>query len=328
MLWGLDLLGVAKYRDIALREFPKGWALGAFANTFGDVFPTIEAFCKTGKPKRVRIHGLWKDDHNFTEADIPAAQKEGRRLAAFAENYPEIEFRYSPCCEHRMDAELAEKYRQETTSVIGRCLYVNTPMTGGATLGKCLNEIHGGRFNERIPPGPIDFSYDGTAAEDSDVEGFKRKFAQADTFYFWSPRFNGSWEMGVKLPRPERNGWPDRRMMRSIAYLHNVRGETKLPSSKWLWKSHSENKGTGDPRAEKPCLIGPVNVPVVTLRVGSKVIGTFKKYGGYDSGRWRYYGTIYGYEYVKKANQSVVDIYAGRKKYGHINPGFRDGVYR
>jgi hypothetical protein len=133
-------------------------------------------------------------------------------------------------------------------------------------------------------------------------------------------------------PRPNRNGWPDGRLINSVAALSNPRGRINFPKD-WLFKSHSENKGTNDPRAEKPVLIATVKTDYVTLTtIENQQIARAKYYDPYIDGRSRYYFNEWGYELAKKADalsgSPVCNLVVNGKVLGTVNPSFRSGSFR
>jgi hypothetical protein len=323
MIYGLDLLGVAKYAKVALQEFPTGWALGAFSNTFGDARRAVEAIVKSGKCPRVRIQLCWKDAHNYSTKDFPSIRREALKWKRLVNKYKNVQWMFSGACEHRMnekDATLLAKIVQEA---LPGTAYVNSIMKGGARIDgtKYINEVHGDK--EKPRGGEENFSFDGTPCVDAEVSRLKRSFHSCETFFFWDSRFNGKWESSDTTPRPERKGWPDAKHIRSIVALAQDEGATKLPR-KWLYKSHAENKGTKDPRAEKPVIIAPIKTKQIELRDSKGVVATLKYYKPFSGGGYRYYARTYGYEIAT----GTVEVWADGKKYGIINPAFRKGSYK
>ena len=67
MNYGIDALGGAAYQKVLVKNFPKGWACGFFANTFGNAWKTIRALTKTGKPSMIRVHAVWADNHTYNK---------------------------------------------------------------------------------------------------------------------------------------------------------------------------------------------------------------------------------------------------------------------
>lgn len=323
-MFGLDLLGLAKYPKVAKNNFPEGFALGVFSDTFGDSRPAVDGILDTGKCPRVRIHLMWKDAHSYTRSDFPSIVKEARKWLPVVAKHPRIEFVFSGACEHLLNAPDANELRNRVLEVFAtnpKISYANTPMQGGADIQFAINERHGSKAQSR---GNFEnFSFDGSACVDSDVEKIKKEFRSAQTFFFWEPRFNGRWEDNDKTPRPDRKGWPDGKLIRSVIALSGACGDVSLPP-KWLYKSHSENNGDGSSRAEKPVMISPLVVSDISLREGPRTVGILKYYGPYSGGGFRYYAKTWGYEIATQP----VEVWAAGKRHGTINPAFRCGSFR
>lgn len=317
MPYGQDTLGAAKYRQTLNQALPLNQGEGHFSNTFGDILPVIKLEAARGVPF-IRLHLMWRDRHDFSPSDFPAIVKEAKRVCPTIQMNPQVKWYLSGACEHNLNSNQALKLAQLVSQACPQATYVNTPGVTGAILPSYINEVHGGK---RPRSAKYAFSFDGTAAEDSDVESYKRAFPNAEYFMIWGPRYNGRWESNDTTPRDQRKGWPDVKYIKSLSYLANPKGATSLPAN-WTWKSHSENKGNGDPRAEKPVLISPLKVSQVVLKVGSEIRDTMKYYGLFADGRSRYYGNHWGYELKQ------VDLWADGKKQGNVNAGFRDGGFR
>lgn len=334
MMWGLDYLGGAKYKDLIVKEHPEGFAAGIFLQVdgFGNALSTIDALLATGRCPRIRIQLIWKDDHIFGEADINEAVKRFRTLFPLIQKYKKVEFQISPWCEHRATFQLIDRLFKALTAICPTGVeLVNTPDKTGALYPSLLNEFHS--HTEKPRSKNYQYSFDGRACVDADVESYKKNYSNAKTFFFWDCRFNGRWEDNDKTPRPLRKGWPDSKHIDSVIALHKPKGKTKLPQNT-IYKSHSENKGTGDPRAEKPVFITPIKSKEVLLRANNgQIVETLKYYGTFEGGRHRYYSPSWGYEIANKARRiqegdPVVDVVIDGVKVGRINPAFRDGSYR
>jgi hypothetical protein len=327
MIHGLDYLGGAKYKDLILHEHPAGWAAGFFAETFGDVYPTVDALLATGRCPLVRIHLLWSDSHSFGDKDIPKIKALAAKYNKLARKYPGVRFELSPFCEHNL--KNPDKYLATVYEAADFCFPINTPWQG-AISNKYKNEIHGSKKNS--PGKPYNFSYDGQNAVDADAQKHKEKYSDADVFFWWTPRFNGKWNMADKTPREKRKGWPDATEIDSVIYLNRHKGFPSLPK-KYLWKSHSENKGNGDLRAEKPVLIAPVKTRAIYLKADNgQTIDTLRYYGTFSDGRFRYYSSQWGYQIAEKAKRiqgnSVCNVVVNGKIIGKVNPAFRENEWR
>lgn len=320
MNFGLDLLGIAKFSKTAIEAFPEGFALGCFANTFGDALPVVDKLLKTGKCPAVRVHLMWKDSHNYSRKDFPSIYKEAKRWKPLTIKYPRILFYFSGACEHNLNHKDATELANGLANIFPEATYiVNTPLIGHGSdiiivIDK-LNEKHGAG----VQHAPLDclFSYDGNSCTDSDVQKMKDDIGP-QIFFFWDSRFNGKWEDKDTTPRPMRKGWPDKALIESVAALSCDQGGVSLPHN-WIYKSHAENTGTGDLRAEHPVFIIPLKVKEITLRDKGKTKATFPYYGPYAGGGHRYYGTKWGYQIANKP----LEVWAEKRKYGAINPTFR-----
>lgn len=338
MIFGLDHLGGARYADLAAREHPVGWAFGTFWNVdgFGKSEELIKRVAREGRAPIIRVQGIWRDDHNttpFNEADKVRAVKIAQRLEAIAKQNGNVEFRYSPFTEHKNSPEFMRDAFRLIKRAAPSLVLVNNPNHDCRTIiDEVINEFHGKETKPRKCK-RHQFSYDGTACEDSDVEGYKKAYKETEVFFLWSPRFNGNWETGIKfVPRKDRKGWPDSNLIDSIIYLASNRGECQLEKD-FLYKSHSENKGARDPRAEKPVFIIPINSMKIELvaRTG-QVVDILYYYDKYLDGRHRYYAKNWGYQIAEKSKRIQGDpmcsIRVNGKFYGLINPGFRFGAFR
>lgn len=316
--FGQDHLGGVKYQKAILKTFNQGEGFGVFANTFGDALPLIKKVVQE-KPRFIRIQLAWSDSHSFPRKDFPKIVKEAKRFCPTATSNPQIRWYFSGACEHKLNAQDAEELAKKVTMACPAARYVNTPMHGGAILQDYINEVHGAQAPPNAPY--IAYSFDGTSAEDSDVETIKQKFSRAEYFMLWSPRYNGRWESNDTTPRPNRRGFADEKMIRSMQYLQNTKGPVSLPN-KYLWKSHSENKGNGDSRAEKPVLIFPQKVKKVELKRNGQTVAVMPYFGAYLDGRHRYYAPKWGYEIGQ------VDVFVKGSKVGTVDSGFRSAPYR
>lgn len=324
MMWGLDLLGLARYAKTGRKAFPTGFALGVFADTFSDSRKAVRALLKTGKTPRVRVHLLWKDSHNYNDGDIKKAVRVAKKWKALIAEFLHIDWQISGACEHKKDAAWCHKMAAAILEVLPGVTYVNTPMAGGALIkgGNIINEVHGAHSAK--PSGKYNFSYDGEACVDSNVEAAKEKYKSAETFWFWDARCNGKYESKDTTPRPKRTGWPDAKLIKSWAVLSRPRGECFLPNRNTFLKSHAENDGKGDLKAEKNCLISPIKTSKFEYRRNGKVIATLRYFGTFDGGGYRYYSAKMGWQ----ISTTPVELWADGKKYGTLNPAFRFNVYR
>ncbi len=328
MIYGLDFLGLPKYADLVRREHPQGWALGAFARTFGDALPHIGRILATGRVPHVRMQLLWSDSHTFGDRDIPAITKEARRYQKLKQDFPGVVFELSPFCEHNLQSP--DRYLEIVKNEAPDCVPVNTPWRG-AFSKKFKNEIHG---QHAKPKGDYNFSFDGTPCVDSDVEKFKAGQSDADVFFFWTSQFNGRKNPSDPTPRPKRKAWPTSDLIDSIVYLHRKKGGTKL-DKKHLLKSHSDQHfNVPAPRELKPVFITPISAPYVeAIASNGQVVARSGGKQPFENGKWRYYFPSFGYAMSEKARRiqggdPVVTLIANGRVIGRVNLAYREGSYR
>jgi len=318
MIEGLDLLAGAQYKkEVTLFS---NYATGIFAETFGDAYPVTEDTLKKGC-KLIRIQLIWSDSHQFGDRDIKKVKELSRKYNILANKYPAADIRLSPFCEHNLSNP--DKYLDIAQLEAPNCTIVNTPWKG-AFSAKYINEIHG---DHAKPSGRYQYSFDGTECTNADVEGYKKKYGDAEVFFMWSSRFNLRFREKDTTPRPQRikeskMRKPNKDYIQSIAYLFNDKGRSSLPKH-WLVKSHAEKHQANDYKGDKLLIISPIHAAAIELKRGSKIIAKLPYYGSFDGGGFRYYSATMGFKLG-----SDLDVYINKKKVGTINGGFRDGSFR
>ena len=326
-MFGLDFLGLAKFKDVAFREFPEGWALGFFDNTFGDALPAAERIIASGRCPLIRVHLLWSDRHSFGDSDIKKVRKLSRKYQALKQRHPNLIVEISPFCEHNL--KNPDKYLDIVKQEAPDCIPVNTP-DKGAFSKRYKNETH---HSSKRPAGKYNFSYDGISAVDADVMRDKKTHSGADVFFFWIPQFNGRKTTKDTTPRPQRKAWPTSELIDSVIYLRKDSGVVTLPKN-YLLKSHAEQHTTpAEPRAFKPVFIIPQKVNRVELVArNGQVIAVSSGPQPYEDGRWRYYFSQYGYQISEKAariqGDGLVTAKIGNQQKFKLNAAFRGGSFR
>lgn len=333
MNFGIDCLALAKYRRETIRHLPKNWGLGAFTKVdgFGDgLRALVEVLRRRKDIPFVRLHLMWRDDHNFTSRDYEFVRREAKRVLPVIQRYSNIKFYISPVCEHRLDetkwSVFASIVAKELASVA--FTLVNSPEKTGR-FKNVINEYH----HEK---GGDSFSYDGGNCFDADVETDKENYINAPYFFFWNCQFNGRMKLEDKTPRPERKAYPVKEHFESIKVISGKRGNIKTSIKGLIGKSHSDqhdNKPTG--KDCKPVYITPLNVSprVLTARVRGKIIATSSVKQPYNEkkngkvGRqigWRYYFPKWGYQ----ISSDIVELWGDNKKLADTNLAFRCFNYR
>jgi hypothetical protein len=320
MRYGIDYLASACYPEVVLKSHPKGWAFGAFASTFGNVFPLVKKLLKTGRCPEIRIHGVWADDHKYKPTQHwPMIRRAFSRCKVIKRAHPDVEVQFSPFCEHTMDLETVKRLHGALEVMgLGGVVLVNSVWTG-ALLPRGFNEVHGDKV--KAPDTRYNFSFDGADAFAENVEEIKAKMADASTFYFWSPHLNLKYKLDDSTPRPQRKYKPTAKHIKALSFLANNRGDTYLEKG-WLLKPLADDHGKSDPKSNKVVVIGPELHKEIL--VGREVLECF---GPFEGGGFRYYADKWGFEIVEEQGIEL-PLRAGGRKIGTVNPAFRCGVYR
>lgn len=331
MQYGMDYLGGAQFASTILQKHPPGWAARFFSNTFGDALPVAEALASRSICPKVGFHLMWDPSHMYGEKDIPALVHEAQRVLPLILRHPNIEWSISPFCEHSLPFSSMRKVFDAIVPVFtNKVTYVNSPSPKGAVEVTCVNDFHGISVTGSTPL--MSFSFDGNSCVDADVESLKARWWRAKIFYFWHSRFNGKAFDKEQAAINQRHEWPSGQLIDSIAYLANPRGEVLLPPH-WTLKTHAEDKGTSDWRANKPVFLAPTNAPFLEIKSrDGHVIDHISRYPSpYIDGRSRYYSTNWGYQTAQKAvnvqGDAVTEVWVGGHNIGTCNMAFRQGDF-
>lgn len=338
MIYGLDLLGIAMYQDLAVREFPQGWALGAMAVEFGDAFPAIEEIVQSGRCPLVRMQLTWsRDNHTYTDFHFAIAKTQAARYERLAVANPNVKIELSTFCEHNL--KNPDAYHDQIARIAPHCTIINSPWNG-ALSRKYKNEVHG---NKQPPRGKFNYSFDGTGCVDADIPTFKKRHQRADVFFFWTYQFNGKRNGAVLddegkplpyIPPTKRIYWPTSSLLDSIIYLHRDKGRAQL-ASKTTHKSHSDQQNAEPVGRElKPVIITPRKVARLEYVANNgQIVEVCPYYDKFRDGRHRYYATRMGFEIAEKARRiqggsPILKLMAGGILLGTVNPAHRQNEYR
>ena len=333
MDYGLDLLGIAKFVDLAKREFPAGWWLGCFSGTFGDSRKAVEGVVATGRVKGVRVHLSWSDQHSFPENTFPAIANEAAKWRALVKKYPQVQWRLSGACEHTLKPDEAQKLCNLVRQACPEAEYVNSPWQGkGATLPGVINEVHSS--HAKPVKGRYHFSWDGDSCVDGDMTAAKSLHADAEVHFLWGPQANLRRTTKDATPRDQRKAAPTSNLIDSWIALSRDRGDVRLPKD-WLLKTHADQHSVPpEPRALKPVFIIPVKGKRIELVAeNGQVVAVSSGPQAFADGRHRYYIPDFGHIVADKARRvqggkPVVKVRVDGKVYGTCNPAFRQGSFR
>lgn len=353
-MFGLDLLGLARYGKVAVDEFPQGFALGAFSGLdgFGDALPFVKQILDSGRCPRVRLHLYWSDlpghapERDYLQKIEKEAIRVGKFLSAYAAKY---DCQVSAYCElpkgvdGKKCQEVTMKHMPQGVTYVhsydyglgGRPLY----------LPGIINEVHGSTRD--VPKGRFNFSYDGEDVFDTEVTAVKNKFVLADTFFVWAKWNNGniSFKPEDKKPRKNRVAWPiSRQIDAQILQARDLSG-SRMPSD-WTCKPVSDQH-TAPPKGKdcKPVIITPVKVKPSKLELraaNGQVIDTAPYFDTFNeklpNGKpgkiigYRYYFSDWGYLLAEKAKRIQghyrCEVFADGKRVGTWVPATRAGKKR
>jgi hypothetical protein len=317
MIISLDCLAGVKFPDV-VRSIPKSVGIGIFWDEFGNAKNFITQLAAAGY-KYIRVQGIW-NKHVFNSSHETKAIEIGKQLNKIAAQNPGCLIEYSPYCEHKKDEAYMTKLLDKIQLNAPKLRLVNSPISGGQWTKKYKNEIHPDSKPAGLPPGPYNFSYDGTNCVDSEVEKFKRDYSKAEAFFYWVPQFNLHKSM-KKEDGAKRDALPTKDLVKSVLFIaENAKYNVKLQDG-WISKSHSDQHSIPtDPRAGRVVLVGPKGkrFKKVTLGNINLVDGglTEDKRNTWRSGQW-------GYKLPR--NLKVV---ADGKPIGTVDPAFRQNEYK
>lgn len=344
MIYGLDLKAAAIYPRNAL-SVAKHIPIRGFHSTFGDFYEKVAKPWADKGGKFLGCDLLWDDNHNYGDKDIKGLERIVPLYDKLSVSYPETKIELVTFTEHNITKGV-DKYHDIVKALAPKCEVVNNPWQG-AFSKKFKNEVHGdkaypnfGRFSYSVDGGYRDptpqYPNDYAEIVDVDSQAIKdalEKTGRCDIFWLWVSRFNLRWrsrDLRSRLLRIKDPAKPTKKLISSVYFLSTERGPVKVASGV-TGKSHAENHGpdkNGQPdrKGDKLLIIAPVKVPSLTLKRGQSVIATLPFFDIFDGGGYRYYWTKLAYEATEKG--VPLTIWAGNKKLGTFNPGFRAGTFR
>jgi hypothetical protein len=328
--YGIANLALCKYTDVAIEGHPAGFANVTFTNTFCDAYDSIDRLLATGKVPFQEYNLAWRDNHVFKISDFPSIVKEAEKYAKLAEKHPNVKCAFSGATEHQLNKKDATDLARLVLAVIPeRCIYVNNPWTGkGAFIDpgpRIWNEVHGAEASPPKVGGKYIFNFDGSDAFDYVIWKVLKRVPGAEIYVFWTSQNNGRLNKNDKTPRPLRKAYPVVKLLKALAFLAYNQGVGRLPNSKYLIKPKADQHESPEPedRALKPVFIFPIDAERIELWANGKKIITSSISEPFVDGRRRFYFAEFGWEIVKRAGRSILDVMVGKKKIGTANPGTR-----
>lgn len=200
--YGIDYLGGQNYINTIVDHHPPGFAAGFLVKASGwkSGLKAARALAKTGKCPVMRIHGIWHDNHHFTEKDIAPAVKIAKRVAKFQAAYPNIKIMYSPWLEHGAKNKLFKKCAKACKKELPKKVKI---VNSGPKRLRGIDEVH----HSSPIWGKYIFSFDGEDMFESNVEATKKNHKKSIYFFGWIPECNGKKYLHETTPRPDRKHW-------------------------------------------------------------------------------------------------------------------------
>lgn len=336
MMFGLDVLGAAKFPSIALRNWPAGWAAGLFDSTFGNIWGLVDKLAASGKCPLIKVNGPWTAHQYEPSKHDKAIFAALEKTFAMADKYRDVQFQFAPVCENDNTTAAYNALLARCRSRVHRVEVINSRGTRGKEVPGFTSEVHG---STKAPDSFYQYSYDGTSTVDANVVKDLETHKKARVFFLWHPAFNLKYKTKLSAdlhepkhvikndtaPPKERNCKPTPELIKSLERLGSpIKGTPKL-GRREIWKSHADRNNTPpESREYKPVFISPVSAPRIELRDGSSVIAISQGRRKFVDDRFVYRFDKFGYQMSDK----VVDIYANGKKIGSVNPAFRAGDFR
>lgn len=329
MIYGLDTLLLPHYGNVAINNWPDGFACGSFAVEGGDAYPWIDKLLATGKCPAVRMQLLWShNNHLFSDADIPNITHLSQRYEQLALKYPDKKIWLSPFCEAQ-NIHNPDKYLDIVAKNAPHCTPIWCPING-VWSQKYANETHGGGpqlsgTHIRSGDGGINNHDD----LDLDITLQKNNHAACDIFMVWISHFNGHFSMNQpQQPIDQRTGWPTLKEIQAAAMLATDRGTVSVPKG-FAVKSNSEDHSATDTKGDKLCIISPIQShnKTIALRLrNGTLVDSLTFFGSYSAGGWRYYSNHMGVEVAELAirgqGDALLNLFIDGVQHAVVNPAF------
>lgn len=204
MEYGIDYIGGMNYLDVIERHHPKGYAGGCLVKASGwkTGIKTVKTLAEHPDCPIIRVHGIWKDNHTFTQKDIDPAVKIAKRVAKVAEKFPDKQFYFSPWLEHRADAKLWNECRKQVFDVLPKEIKI---VSSGEKTQRAIAERHGSYISSKREI----FSFDGVdiLSTPANLNIYLKAHSHAKLFFLWCPACNGRKTLRDTTERSQRSAY-------------------------------------------------------------------------------------------------------------------------
>lgn len=372
-LIGQDFLGLLSNKfshDEVRRVLPQRSAIGVLDITFGSEIAPLDNIIASNNPKYVRVHflnntcvrnrncGTYEPLYGYSLSSLEAAilRKDSKILnplkarvrlyRALQAAHPETIFLPSPILEHNLKFPAWRILADTVLSEWPTAQLVNSGMRGVSTeayKGAWI-EKHGSPAERNAKT----YSHDGSEASDINIGAWVRDTKGAIISFTWTRSYNLRTQSPNWVDPRARTAAPTRRILEEILHITDAAPSKPTPTFRcsfkpfdntFIWKPLSEDKGTGDVRANYPVLIAkPQLSTAVLVDYKGRTVAKLGYYGKYTDGRNRYYSKyrggsgLGGYQIQQKALAQSGNAYTyfkvGNTCYGPILTGRRQGDYR
>lgn len=363
--------------DEFIRQLPTGSALGYLAHTFSPEYNCLKKTLASGKVSIGRVHllnntcyratpnrcGPYEVQSKATAGDIDRQfkTKSGAIYDAVVDRAKIVERIFktanvpcliSPVLEHNLSIEAAKNAADLVRVHAPSCQPVNNPCNGcghNVFLKGEINEAHGA---DQDRGANWIVSHDGESAENQNARKYLRRNADTKITFFWVSLYNIRVDGDFVDPRA-RTKKPSAGELKSIFKLVEDRSErvetpnfqcnfiplkTTDPKNIILWKSHAEDKGNNDPRANKPLFIVREKANFVTaLNSNGQEVGKLTYYGTYENAHRYYSGhrggaNLFGFQFSRIAktqtDNSTLWLKVNENCYGPFIGTYRKGYFQ
>lgn len=252
--YGVDALGMAKYKKVMIDEFRDCLALGSFQQVdgFGNSIPVAVAMLTKYQIPVYRMNAQWRDNHDYSNRQAQALKRARAYVEKIVLPFPQTKHYFSPYTEY---CNLSKEFLVDTYTKLRQVLpphvtivfnpqdtshqYLTEEM-GYKNVAVELHHVHYKKVSKRMI-----YSDDGHDYTDTDINKRKQQTADAEIHFVWGARNNGRASMKAEdyLPRPQRQKWVTAKEMRAQVFLAQFeRGRVKWDDSFGLWKAYAEFK--------------------------------------------------------------------------------------
>lgn len=372
-LIGQDYLGLLSNRfphDEVRRVLPERSAIGVLDVTFGSETTPLVRILDSRSPEYLRVHflnntcvrnrncGTYEPLYGYSLSSLEAAllkkdpkiirplQARVRLYRAIQLAHPDTTFLASPILEHNLKFPAWRVLADAVLEAWPDVQLVNSPMRGVAaeSYRGAWIEKHGNPAERNAKT----YSLDGSDASDINIGAWVRDTKGAIISFTWTRSYNLRTQGTTWVDPRARTAAPTRRILEEMLHITDPAPSKPTPTFRcsfkpfdntFIWKPLSEDKGTGDVRANYPVLIAkPKVTTAVLVDYKGRTAAKLGYYGKYTDGRNRYYSKwsggsgLGGYQIQQKAKAQSGSPYVyfkvGSTCYGPILTGRRQGSYR